>query len=62
MLISGAGEYHNNLREILIIAFDPDQLDQKKISLNHDDEKINIEIISSLIPGSEIRVETPIDW
>ena len=62
LLISGAGEYHNNLREILIIAFDPDQLDQKKISLNHDDEKINIEIISSLIPGSEIRVETPIDW
>ena len=62
LLISGAGEYHNNLREILIIAFDPDQLDQKKISLNYDDEKIKIEIISSLIPGSEIRVETPIDW
>ena len=62
LLISGAGEYHNNLREILIIAFDPDQLDQKKISLNHDDEKIEIEIIPSLIPGSEIRVETPIDW
>ena len=62
LLISGAGEYHNNLREILIIAFDPDQLDQKKISLNHNDEKIEIEIIPSLIPGSEIRVETPIDW
>ncbi len=62
LLISGAGEYHNNLREILIIAFDPDQLDQKKISLNNDDEKIEIEIIPSLIPGSEIRVETPIDW
>jgi len=62
LLISGAGEYHNNLREILIIAFDPDQLDQKMISLNNDDEKIEIEIIPSLIPGSEIRVETPIDW
>lgn len=62
LLIFGAGEYHNDLREILIFAFDPNQLDQKKVSLHHDDENIEIEIIPSLLPGSEMRIKTPSDW
>ena len=62
LLIIGAGEYHNDLREILIFAFDPNQLDQKKVSLHHDDENIEIEIIPSLLPGSEMRIKTPSDW
>ena len=62
LLISGAGEYHNNLREILIFVFDPDQLGQKKVSLHHDDENIEIEIIPSLLPGSEMRIKIPSYW
>ena len=62
MLISGAGEYDNDLREILIFVFDPDQLNQKKVSLHHDDENIEIEIIPLLLPGSEMRIKTPSDW
>ena len=59
LLISGAGEYHNNLREILIFVFDPNQLGQKKVSLHHDDENIEIEIIPSMIPGTEMRIKIP---
>ena len=62
LLISGAGEYHNNLREILIFVFDPDQLEQKMVSLHHDDENIEIEIIPSMIPGSEMRIKIPSYW
>jgi len=62
LLIFGAGEDHNDLREILIFVFDPNQLDQKKVSLHHDDENIEIEIIPLLLPGSEMRIKTPKDW
>ena len=62
ILISGVEKYDDNNIEVLIFVIDSDKLNQKKINLYNNDETIEVEIKTTLFPGSEIRIETPSEW
>ncbi len=62
LLITGAKKEFNNFNTINIYVVDSKRVGQNKVVLKHNEEIIDVEILSSFYPGAEFRIETPNTW
>ena len=61
LLITGA-KRDLNYNIINIYVVDTKRLEQNKVILKHNEESVDVEILSSLYPGAELQIKTPYIW